>query len=240
MTNILDQVAKSRHGEFQPASPDDYFVLNLARRLGEPEAAEHYRVLASQHSHSTLLCAYRRANDTNPDRTAPVFHEILESLNGHSKRRLPQPRLMAIRIERRTVAMALFAGTHLEGWRVRQLPSDAKRAEESCTEFSSAVLDEHPCDGVVLETASGEIARAKLHDLVVAECRTLGIAVTEVPKQAVIESFAHPSPTTRNQVRQIISRMWLIPSLKSGRDCVLDAAATGLYFQTERLFLANS
>lgn len=205
MTSILDQVAKSRHSEFQPSSPDDCFVLNLARRLGEPEAAEHYCVLASQHSHSSLLYAYRRAIETNPDRIAPAFHEILESLGGHTNRDLPQPRLMAIRIERRTVAMALFAGTHLEGWRVRQLPSDSKRAEESCTGFARAVLDEHPCDGVALETASGEIARAKLHDVIVAECRTLGIAVTEAAKQTVIESFSHPSPTTRNQIRQIVS-----------------------------------
>jgi len=239
MTNILSQVAKSHHSKFQPSSPDEYFVLGLARRLEEPAAAPHYVVLASQHSESTLRCAYKKAVETNPDRLAPAFHEILAASNDHGNRSLPRPRLMAIRVERRAVAMTLFAGTHLEGWRVRQLPSDTKRAEDSCASFVRAVLDEHHCESVVLETTSGEVARAALHRLVVEQCRMLGISVTEIPKQAVIESFARPSPTTRDQVRQIVSRMWLVPSLKGGRDYVLDSAALGLYVQTERLFAAD-
>ena len=240
MTSILESVAKSHLSDFRPLSVDDYFVLRLAKALGEPAAAPHYAVLASQQPQSVLLCAYRKAMNTNPDHPAPAFHEILEALNGHGNRPLPRPRIMAIRIERRAVAMALFGGTQLEGWRVRQLPSDSKRAEDSCVGFVTAVLDEHHCEGVVLESISGDAARVKLHDSAVAECRALGISVTEIPKQTVIESFAHPAPTTRHEIREIVSQIWLVPNLKGGRDFILDAAALGLYFQTERLFTSNS
>jgi hypothetical protein len=240
MTSILDRVAKSHLSEFRPLSVDDYFVLRLAKALGEPAAAPHYAVLASQHTQSILLCAYRKAMDTNPDHPAPAFHQILESLNGHGNRPLPRPRMMAIRIERRAVAMALFGGTQLEGWRVRQLPSDSMRAEDSCVGFVRTVLDEHHCEGAVFERISGDAARVKLHDLAVGECRALGISVMEISKQTVIESFAHPAPTSRHEIREIVSQMWLVPKLKGGRDFILDAAALGLYVQTERLLTSNS
>lgn len=236
MTNILNEVAKSYRSEFRPASPDDYFVLRLANALGEPAASAHYALLTSQYPESVLLCAYRKAVDTNPDRSAPVFHEILTTLNGHGRRDLPRRRLMAIRIERRTVAMALFIGTHLEGWRIRQLPSDSKRAEASCVGFVREVLEEHQCEGAVLESTKGDVARATLHRQVTELCRALGVSVREISRQPVIESFAHPAPRNRDEVRQIISEIWPLPDLKSGRMCILDAFALGLYTQTERLF----
>lgn len=240
MTNILEQVAKSHHSEFQPSSPDDYFALTLARRLDDPAAAEHYRILASRHPQSALLHAYRKASETNPGRKARVFHQILESLHRPAERRLPQPLLLSIRVERRSIAVVLFTGSHLEGWRVRQLPSDAQKAEEGCVGFLRAVLDEHQCDDIALEMAPDGTNAEKLHDAVMVECRERGLAVTEVPKQTVIETFAHPSPKTRAEIREIVGRMWAVPNLKNGRDYVLDAAAAGLYVQTRRLFDAKT
>lgn len=236
MTNILNEVAKSYRSEFRPASPDDYFALRLASALGEPVASSHYAVLASQYSEPVLLCAYRKAVDTNPDHSAPVFHEILTTSDIRGQRDLPRSRLMAIRIERRTVAMALFTGTHLEGWRVRQLPSDSKRAEASCVGFVREVLEEHQCDGAALESTTGDVARTTLHRGVTELCRELGVSVVEISRQTVIESFAYPAPRTREEVREIISEIWPLPDLKSGRICILDAFALGLYAQTERLF----
>ncbi len=240
MIGILDNVAKSHLSEFKPSTADEYFVLQLAKKLGDPAAAPHYVVLASQYSEAALLCAYRKALEINPSRPAAMFHQILKSFGGHGSRATSKGRIMAIRIERRAVAMALFAGTQLEGWRVRQLPSDSRQTEDSCIGFVSAVLDEHHCDGVVLEEISGEAARTKLHTLVTRECADLGISVTEIAKQTVIESFAHPAPAARRDVREIASQVWLVPSLKGGRDFILDAAALGLYLQTERLFAHDS
>ncbi|HEU4983218.1 MAG TPA: hypothetical protein VFT88_11105 [Acidobacteriaceae bacterium] len=237
MTSILEHVAKSHHSSFRPYSPEDYFVLSLARRLKDQPASQHYRILASQYPRSALLKACRKAITTNPDRAARVFHEILESLDARPQHLAPpQPRAMAIRVERRSVAVVLFAGTHLEGWRVRQLSSDARHAQECCVGFIRDVLDEHGCDDVALEAASGETISTKLHRALATECRARGIAVAEIPKQLVIESFAYPSPGTRSEVREIVARMWSVPNIKSGRNFVFDAAALGLYIQTRRLF----
>lgn len=240
MTNILNQVAKSHHSRFQPSNSDEYFALRLARGLGEPEAAAHYAVLASQRSESTLLSAYRAALGAQHEQPARVFHEYLTARKEQDNDRLPQPRLMAIRIERRVVAMALFAGTHLEGWRVRQLSSDPKLAESTATGFIRDVLDEHKCPGMAVEAVPGDVVRADLHRAVVQECRAMGIAVWEVSKKSVIDALAHPAPKSRDEVRKLMLGIWPLPRLKQAQMCALDAFALGLYVQTERIFAADS
>src|ERR1700685_473897 len=99
MTNILNQVAKSHHSRFLPSNPDEYFALRLARGLGEPEAAAHYAVLASQHSEATLLRAFHTALAAQRGQPAQVFHECLTASGEHADDRLSQPLLMSIRIE---------------------------------------------------------------------------------------------------------------------------------------------
>jgi hypothetical protein len=235
MTNILNQVAKSHHSKFSPSDVDDYFTLRLAKGLGEPEAANHYAVLASEHSEAKMLCAYRKAITTQEGRPAKVFHEYLASGGGDGSQNLPRPRLMAVRIERRVVAIALFSGTHLEGWRVRTLTSDPDQAEATTKAFILAMLNEHNFASVALETVPAEIARASIHRVVVEQCRAGGKVVWEVSKKLVAESLAHPAPKSRDEVRAIMLQIWPLSSLNQSQTYVLDAFALGLYVQTERL-----
>jgi hypothetical protein len=113
MTQILDHIAKSLHGEFEPSSPDDYFALRLATRLDEPEAAAHYVVLASRYPQERLICAYRHATGYPKPGIRPsrLFHDYLAKHPGSDK--LSRPRFMAVRVERRAIAVAVFVGTHL-------------------------------------------------------------------------------------------------------------------------------
>src|SRR5437868_13281640 len=113
MTQILDRIAKSLHGKFRPASPDDYLALRLAARLGDPGAAAHYAVLISQYSQEKLVHAFHKATECRQsgDQAARLFHEhLLRNAGGD----ISHPRLVAVRVERRTIAVAVFAGTHLE------------------------------------------------------------------------------------------------------------------------------
>ena len=241
MTNILNQVAKSLHSKFKPSSPDEYFALCLARLLGEPEAAAHYVVLASQYSQAKLLCAYRRAiaQGRGEERPARIFHDYLSAHGSNGSNGVAHPRLMAVRVERRGVATALFSGVHLEGWRVRQLSSDPSRAEASTEAFIREVFSENDCPSAAIEFVSGEIRRSVLHNVIRQQCQTHGISLWEVPGKSILNALAHPPLKTRGEVREMMLRMWPMAALKQSQVGALDAFALGLYVQTERIFAAD-
>jgi hypothetical protein len=241
MTNILNQFAKSLHSRYRPVSPDEYFALRLARLFGEPEAAAHYATLASQYPQKKLLCAYNRAIAEKPREHNPAqaFHKHLTALSTHGSSGGPHPRLLSVRVERRAVAVAVFAGLHLEGRRVLQLSSDIARAENSTSGFIREVLYENECPSVAIESVTGDIRRAKLHAAVMEHCRQSGISVWEVSGRTVIEALAHPPLKSRQELRDVMLCMWPVQGLKQSELCALDAFALGLYIQTERLFASD-
>lgn len=241
MTNILNQVALSLHSRFRPSSPDEYVALRLAQQLGEPEVAAHYAMLASQFSQAKLLCAYRHAiTAAHGERPARVFHEYLSTHGTNGSNGLPHPRLLSVRIERRTVAVAVFCGLHLEGRRVLQLSSDPVRAESSAIAFIREVLSEADCLSVAVETVSGDVRRAMLYATILEQCRAAGISVWEISGRTVLETLAHPPLKSRAELRDLMLQMWPMPGLKQSQMCALDAFALGLYVQTERLFAADN
>jgi hypothetical protein len=237
---ILNRFAKSLHSSFQPSSPDEYVALRLAHHLGEPEAAGHYALLASQYSQATLLCCYRRAIDDKSGKLATrIFHDHLSAIGTNERHGIAHPRLVSARIERRAVAVAVFSGIHLEGRRVLQLSSDPKRAAESAAAFIREVLYENNCSSAAIESVPGDVRRAVLHSAIIRECRALGVSVWEISKLTVFKALAHPSLKTRGDVRELMLRMWPMAALKRSQVCALDAFALGLYVQTERLFAAD-
>ena len=240
MTNILSQVAKSMHSQFRPASPDEYFALRLARLLGEPEAAAHYAMLASQYSQFKLLSAYRRtACVAEPSNRTRAFHEFLSAHGSGGSNGVPHPRLLAVRVERRAVAVAVFSGLHLEGRRVLQLSSDPARAATSTAGFIREVLSENECPSAAIEAISGDVRRAKLHAAVMEHCRESGISVWEISGKTVVDAMCHPPLKSRTELRELMLQMWPVQGLKQSEMCALDAFALGLYVQTERLFAAD-
>jgi hypothetical protein len=241
VTNILNQIARGRQSRFAPASPDEYFALRLAGLLSEPEASGHYVTLASQYPQSRLLCAYRRAVSAggHGEPSAQVFHEYLAASGASGSNAVPRPRLLAVRVERRAIAVAVFSGIHLEGRRVLQLSSDPARAEASAAGFIRAVLSENECPSAAIESVSGDIRRAILHAAVLDHCRSNGTAVWEVSGKVVLEALSHPPLRSRGELRDLMMRMWPLQGLSQSQMCALDAFALGLYVQTERLFAAD-
>ena len=241
MTNILKQVAKNFHSWFRPLSPDEYFALRLARLLGEPEAAAHYAILVSQYSQTKLLSAYHRATlaARSAERLSRVFHDYLSASGANGGNGVPRPRLLAVKIERRAVAVALFSGLHLEGRRVLQLSSDPTRAEASTAAFIREVLSENDCPSAAVESVSGDVRRAILHATILQQCRDNGISVLGISAKIVLETLAHPPLRSRGELRALMLQMWPVQGLKQSQMCALDAFALGLYVQTEWLFAAD-
>src|SRR5262245_4687262 len=134
MNGILDRVAGSasvsKYNEFRPSNPSEFFALRLAQKLDDGAATRHYAELAESHSQSQLLVAFRRALAAGPmSGAARRFHIELDRLSGRSSNGVPHRRLAAIRIERRSAAVVILSGEHLEyPPLVRQFTSDSDKA----------------------------------------------------------------------------------------------------------------
>src|SRR5260221_6817934 len=138
--NILDQVAR-RTSRITPSTAEEFYAFCLARKLGEPLAAEHYLELLSHHSEEKLAAAFPRAvarprKDSNLARS---FHVELAHAHGNSHNR-STTKLLVIKVERRSVAAVIFAGQHLDYTQVRNLSSTASQAVGSTFGFLNWLL----------------------------------------------------------------------------------------------------
>src|SRR3977135_3341201 len=122
MVNILDQMAvKQPLSLHRPTTARDLFVLRLSQKLGEPTAAEHYAELARAHSDETLLRAYRRTLDHGhpPRDLSASFHVELAAAKEQNGHHDETDRLLSIKVERRSIAVAVFIGQTLDFHDVR-------------------------------------------------------------------------------------------------------------------------
>lgn len=62
MTNILDQVARARR-DFRPETTQEFFALQLARKLDDAASVRSYVELVERFSEDVLLRVYRAALD---------------------------------------------------------------------------------------------------------------------------------------------------------------------------------
>src|SRR5688572_23662379 len=119
--SILDQMAVKRSlAYYRPSTIRELFVLRLAQKLREPSAAEHFAELAREHTDETLLLAYRRTmNHGQPARDlGRSFHVELASANEQNDQGQTD-RALAIKVERRSIAIAVFIGCKLDFHDVR-------------------------------------------------------------------------------------------------------------------------
>src|SRR4029077_6018723 len=127
MTQLLDRFIPITSA-FRPTTARELFALRLSQKLHDAAAVRHYVELLDAYSESQLLSAYRRALRTNGHGDpARRFHAELKTTHGNGKQNRSDS-LISIRIERRTIAVAIFQGEQLEFTDARQLSSDRERA----------------------------------------------------------------------------------------------------------------
>lgn len=237
---ILERVAlsaaKRAYGQFRPATAEEFFALRLAVKLGDIRSARHYADLAERFSQAQLLKAYARAlpSDTGAARR---FHLELESLEGEAAGHyVPRP-LVTIRIERRAVGLAMLREDHLVHADARQLSSTHNRALDNAVSFITRFLERFRVESVALETVpkGREVKRGVLNQAVLELLKAHGMGIIQVAKSEFLAAFGHPAPRFRIQVRDVISGIYPVLSQQPGGPWTDDAAALGLYVQTERL-----
>jgi hypothetical protein len=244
MTNILDQVGRSasaaRNGQFEPSDQREYFALRIAQKVGDAVATRHYAELLNHHSEAQLLTAYRRAKAAGVHLDlARSFHEELKRLEGRAGDNPPARSLVAIRIERRAVAIAILHGERLAAPpQVRQLSSNSDKALGSAASFISRILEEYPLHTAAIETIphETEVQRGDLNEIISSVLIEQDVSIWRIAKREVLASFGYPSPRFRNQVRQVISSIWPGVNGSFGSPLMRDALALGLYCQVEYFF----
>jgi hypothetical protein len=239
--NILDQVAR-RTSRITPSTTEEFYAFCLARKLGEPLATEHYLGLLLQYSEEKLSAAFRRAV-ARPRKDADLarsFHVELAKRHGNGKNG-STVKLLAIKVERRSVAAVIFAGQHLDYTQVRNLSSAASQAVGSTFGFLSWLLTNFDIESAAIEKLSGdiEIRRSELSRSIVAILRGNGVPIWEVDKTQLFEAYGYPKLKSRVELRHVVRSIWPILSTGKGQNQILDAAALGLWVQSERLFIIN-
>jgi len=148
------------------------------------------------------------------------------------------PKLAAFRVERRSIAVAVFIGTRLDYADSRELAAAHNKAEASAVSFINWVVSAFHISSAAIETyENGEEAfRAQLSGAVQDSLVASGVFIWQVSKAELLEAFCHPSARSRKDVRQVITNIWPILLSKRVSGAKLDAVAIGLYVQTERLF----
>jgi len=237
MVSILDRFAVQRRKQFRPETTQEFFALQLARKLGDAEAAQHYLELTEERSENSLLVAYRRAvavSGQSGETLARNFHTALNRTNGSGPPN-DQTRLLAIKVGRRIVSAAVLLGRHLEDTETRHLSSVHTKAEGSAVSFIRWFTSNYEIESATMECLPPdyEVQRSVLHRLIIAVISDQLLPVSQVPKSDLIPAFGYPEPRSRHEVREVTQAIWPILGNDPG---VLDAVALGLYVQTERLF----
>src|SRR5437762_3531027 len=148
-------------------------------------------------------------------------------------------KLLAIKNSRRTVAVAIFADTRLEYSQLRHLSSVHEKAETSLIEFIHWTLSRFHIDHAALEPLpqADMSRRARINQITMLTLRNEAIPIWEIHFPDVLQAYGVPPLQTRRQLRSVVGSFWPIVERGADNDLILDAAAVGLYVQTERLFL---
>jgi hypothetical protein len=221
--------------------PSELFALRLAQKLGDGAAAQHYATLLGQYSEGLLLVAYRRTirsgqhADLGRRFHVELKHARPNGSNGNGAR------LIAVRIERRSVAAAVFHGDQLEYTQVRQLSSVKEKALASAVGFINWMSSCFALDSAVIEAVEigEEYQRRKLHEAINVVLRERALPIWAISKKDLFAAYGQPALKSRMELREVVSSMWPVLAGAHAQVFIQDAVALGLYVQTERHFIIN-
>ena len=197
--------------------------VHLVDSLGLRAVAERYR--AARTAGGGLSEEKRRFHAFRQDLRPPGFH-------------LPNQPIIALRVERRAICVAVFLGTQLHYTQVHALPGGSDAAETSAAGFVRWCLA-HFADGLLAIEARGERASTRSRELsrhVVRVARESGAAVWEVRPAELFGLLDEPPARTRASFRDSVAGIWPSVAQEDHRRALLDAVGTGLLVTIKRIF----
>jgi hypothetical protein len=238
MYSILSRVAASSR-RIVVTTSDEFFGLQIARRLGDAADVRDYVTAGSHTSAAGLLAAYRVIKAT-PLHTAevngPRFRAAVKTL---AHRPLPDSHatLIALRVSRGRIAAAVFTGLRLEYVQVRELASVGYKAHLSAITFVRGITDRYPGCTLAIEEhhAKGESRSAELTRVIVSSANDFKIPLSIHSQSALYEAYAEPACVSRAQFRDVVAGIFPALALRFRHRLVYDAVGLALYVQVWRL-----
>lgn len=146
-----------------------------------------------------------------------------------------QSKLAAFKIFRRSATVAIFTGQNLDFVDVRHLSNVPKVATETLERFVDWIVYNFQPQTTVLapDEDEGHPRTQLLSDAAERRLLQLGVPIWKVTDAQLLESYALPALTKKQDLRRIARMMW--GYVAEQHQPALDAALIGLYVQVERL-----
>lgn len=223
-------VKKLRVGSlFRPTRPEEFVALQLARRLGGLSALPTCYDLVCTKPLMTLVAALRETHAVAADERLTA---LVESANAFTNTAANDtlPSVLAVKVERRTLAIVLAKAGVPERAQVRELSSKPDAATTAARRFVQQAVLKFPDCAVALEVQASDAItrRSALIHAVWEEVSSLQCPIMRVEDKLLLEAFAHPAYRTRQQMRHAVARYWA-PIAKRQRPVLIDALALAFY-----------
>jgi hypothetical protein len=149
-------------------------------------------------------------------------------------------KLLAIKIRRRMLALAVFSSRNLEHVETLHLCNEPEDVIDSAARFLACSVEKFRPDSAAIATGAvsqGERVKALLH-LAETLFRAEGIPFWQIADKAVLQSYAVPALKGRRHLRPIVQSFW--PYLDDKELLAFEAAALGFHVQVDRLLSLNN
>lgn len=145
-------------------------------------------------------------------------------------------KLLAIKIRRRLVSTAIFAGQRLEHLECLHLCDEPEDVIDSVARFLARTFAKfRPGSAAIGIGPASHGQRVKtLVGLTEQMLRSEIVSIWKIDDKVLLESFALPKLKSKRQLKDIIESFW--PQLEPQQLVAFEAAALGFYVETERLF----
>jgi hypothetical protein len=146
--------------------------------------------------------------------------------------------ILAIHVERRSVAIAAFSGLNLDFADVRELAADTTKAALSTRRYLHWAIETFKPGSIAVERPHGRSGKRRDALTSLAYASTFGQPISRVliRPSVVREAMGNPPLRSRRELHQVGSSLW--PRLPGTRHpSAYDAALLGLHFQMIDLFL---
>jgi hypothetical protein len=147
--------------------------------------------------------------------------------------------ILAVRVERRRIAVASFCGTTLDFADVRELSASPHTAASSTRTYLAWAIDTFKPAAVAVERPTARAGTQREHLANVAFATFFGKSVYRVfiQPQSVREALGEPPLRNRRELHEVGRALW--PRLPGTRNpAAYDAALLGLHFQMLDLFMS--
>lgn len=144
-------------------------------------------------------------------------------------------RLLAVKIRRRSVAIAVFANRMLQYTESLQLCNELEGAVDATMKLLCSALDRFKPDAAAISTGTakhGNRVRV-LSDTADQVLLAAGVPCQKAIDKVLLEVYAVPKLKNIRQLRPIMQALW--PHLERRQLSAYEAIALGFYVQVERL-----